>query len=158
MRYAGLLLLISLGCVSDSGRMYSGAERPAGELALVEVNRYAQKRELRWVIADVRIPDGHRTEGTFNIPAGEHTLEVSWAIYDTGQGSLSRALLAPITDRATRIDAGVETIPFTAEAGRFYRLRWTSRADASIDGNRGDMELRLVAAGVRPRLAAAGEE
>jgi len=152
------LFLIALGCASKAGRMYEGPERPAGELALVEVNRYAQKNKLRWVITEVSIADGPRTKGTFDIPAGNYTLDVSWRLYDTSEGGMTGALFVPIADEAKRIDEGVKSIPFSVGAGKFYRLRWASRSDASISGDPADMELRLVAAGDRPTLVAGDGE
>jgi len=158
VKNAGLLFLIALGCASDSGKMYDGPDRAPSELAMVEVNRYAQKNKLRWVVTEVSIPDGPSTRKTFQIPAGEYTLKVKWRLYDTSEGSMGKALFLPIADEAKRIDEGVETIPFAAEGGRLYRLRWASRPDASLTGDPKDMELKLVAAGGLPRLVAAGED
>ena len=137
--------------------MYTGPERPSAELALVEVNSYAQKNTLRWVVTDVSLSDGTNTRKTFRIPAGEYTLQVKWRIYDATEGSLTKALFLPFADKAKRIGEGVESIPFAAEAGRLYRLRWASRPDASLAGDPEDMVLKLVAAGSSPELVAADE-
>jgi hypothetical protein len=147
------VLLLVAGCASDGGRLYKGPERPKAELALVEVNRYAQKRTLRWVIAEIRLAEGPKTKKTFEIPAGEFKLQVDWSLYDTTEGKLVGGLFVPIADRAKRIDKGVQTIQFSPEAGAFYRLQWTSRPDAGLEPGPKDMELTLVAAGRRPGLA-----
>ena len=75
-----------------------------------------------------------------------------------GLAALPLALFVPLADNPKRIDEGVKSIPFAAGAGKFYRLRWASRPDASISGDPKDMELRLVAAGDRPALVAANGE
>lgn len=158
MRNTGFLLLLALvwgsfGCASGRERMYTGPDRPADELALVEVNTFAQTDKLRWVITDVRLADGPSSRRTFEIPAGDYTLQVEWRIYDSTEGGLTKALLVPFADNAKRIDEGVESIPFTAEAGRLYRLRWAARSDASLAGEPRDMTLKLFSAGMLPRLA-----
>ena len=144
------------GCATDGGRLYEGPARPRAELALVEVNRYAQKRTLRWVISEIRLADGSKakTKQTFEIPSGDYRLEVDWRLYDTTEGGMTMGLLVPFADRAKRIGEGVQTIAFTPEAGAFYRLQWASRPDASLEPSPKDMELTLVAAGRRPELVA----
>jgi hypothetical protein len=125
---------------------------------MVEVSGYAQKNKLRWIVTRVGLPGGPSTKRTFDIPAGAHSLEVAWRVYDTSERSLAGALLVPYADHARKIEEGVTTIPFAAEAGHFYRLRWSARSDATIRGAPHDMELILIAAGMRPELVAAGAE
>lgn len=123
----------------------------------MEVRTYAQKRTLRWVILGVRLADGSRAKGTFDVPAGEHDLMIDWRLYDATEKADAGDFLVPIADRPKRLDGGVKSIPFRAEAGRFYRLQWTARDDADLEPGPADMELTLVAAGDRPTLAQGAE-
>ena len=118
----------------------------------MEVNTYAQKRTLRWVITGVRLPDGPRAKGTFEIPAGEYELIVDWRLYDATETVDVGDFFLPIADRPKRLDGGVKSFPFRAEAGRFYRLQWMAREDVDLEPDVGDMELTLVDAGDRPKL------
>jgi hypothetical protein len=145
----GAFLLLA-ACATGRESLYDGAKLPADQTALVEVNTYAQKRTLRWVISEVRLPDGPHVRGTFDIKPGPQKIEVEWQIYDATENAVVGSVLLPVADRAKRIDEGVRTFSFQPEAGRFYRLQWASRGDASIEGEPTDMELTLVDAGLRP--------
>jgi hypothetical protein len=145
----GAFLLLA-ACATGRESLYDGAKLPADQTALVEVNTYAQKRTLRWVIREVRLPGGPNARGTFDIKPGPQKIEVEWQIYDATENDVVGSVLLPVADRAKRIDEGVRTISFHPEAGRFYRLQWASRQDASIEGKPTDMELTLVDAGLRP--------
>lgn len=150
MRTASFTLLLLGACTSGAGNLYEGAELPAAQTALVELNTYAQKGTLRWVVREVRLANGPRTRRTFDIKPGHQRLEVSWQVYDATEKPLLGSLILPVADRAKRIDEGTAIFEFNPEAGRFYRLQWTSRADASLEGEPRDMELTLVDAGQRP--------
>lgn len=145
----GVFLLLA-ACATGRESLYDGAKLPADQTALVEVNTYAQKRTLRWVIREVRLPGGPNVQGTFDIKPGPQKIEVEWQIYDATENEVVGSVLLPVADRAKRIDEGVQTFSFHPEAGRFYRLQWASRGDASIEGEPTDMELTLVDAGLRP--------
>jgi len=146
-----LLLGLLLGaCAAGRDALYEGPALPADQTALVEVNTYAQKRTLRWVVRDVRLAGGPHARGTFDVKPGPQRLEVEWEVFDASENALLPSLFLPIADRAERIDGGVTPFEFSPEAGRLYRLQWTSRDDATIDGDPRDMEVTLVDAGLRP--------
>ncbi|MEM8882557.1 MAG: hypothetical protein AAGD14_00640 [Planctomycetota bacterium] len=149
MRQISLFLVLFSACAADQGRLYDGPARARSETALVEVNRYAQKRTFRWVITRVE-SNGRRTEQTFEIPPGPQRLEVAWRLYDATEKNDVGRFLVPAADRPRRIEEGVKVIEFEPRAGGFYRLHWTSRPDATIEGAPGDLELTLVDAGQRP--------
>jgi len=88
---------------------------------------------------------------TFAVAPGARTLEVEWQVFDASERPLFGSLLMPIADRATKVDEGTTGFTFEPEAGRFYRLQWAARPDASLEGEPRDMELTLVDAGLRPR-------
>ncbi|MHC4939377.1 MAG: hypothetical protein ACYTHK_10440 [Planctomycetota bacterium] len=150
MRSVTAILLMLAACAPGRESLYDGVKLPADRTALVEVNTYAQKRTLRWVIKEVRLPDGPKTNRTFDIKPGPHQLEVEWRIYDASENEIVGSVLLPIADRAKKIDEGVKVFQFSPEAGKFYRLQWASRSDATIEGEPGDMELTLTDAGLRP--------
>lgn len=159
MRRAALLLLFVAACSSGGAhRLYKGAERPGAELALVEVNTYSQKRTLRWVIVGVRLPDGQRVKGSFDIPGGAYELQVDWRLYDATEKADAGDFLVPFADLPKLLDEGVKTFSFKPEAGRFYRLQWTARDDVALEPSAEDMELTLVDAGQRPTLADSGTQ
>ena len=151
VRTAIASLFLLAACAARTGSLYEGATLPSDETALVEVNTYAQKRTIRWVVREVRLTDGPKVRGTFDVKPGPRRIEVTWQVYDAGERPLLGALLLPVADRAKRIDEGVAVFQFDPVAGRLYRLQWSSRADASIEGDPKDMELTLVDAGLRPR-------